>query len=168
MSDLVWETSVATRLGISRDTIRALRKQILQEGDHWVNDRGRIWVTPLGILAIEDAIKAGAPLTVDAPAHDLGSGAGADTLDNKNAPTEPIGAEPEAPGVHEMRVIRTELPNWRVIHAQKADGERVFVRTNSQTQQTSRHWLPGMLIRAVFIDGGWQQVGRSPRFRGRY
>lgn len=143
------EADAAKSIGLSRETIRQLRETALVRGIDWAIDRGKVMLTQEGVDQIARHAKNAPAAASLAP----------------GPPQPPI----EQPIEVELTVVRANLVNWHVLEAVTADGARVTVRTTAQTPRSASNFIPGMKIRAHRTESEiYQQVGRAPRYRGRW
>lgn len=182
------EARVAEVLGLTRDEVRAWRKEHLAEGEGYLRAGREIEFTRTGLDAIWQAFGLGAkgpekkeggpPSPAGADGLEAGGG-GEDGGGEKQAADEASGAgnDPEKKEGPELPVARNatvlvvvSIPrNPRLVLAvEKKEGAagspvRVRVRDN-------RKFVPRMVIRAVptEADGVFQLAGRSPRYKGRF
>lgn len=61
MSEWIWESHLPNRLGINRDDLRALRRQLLAEGTDWRMQKKRAEISPAGLLKLETHLRLPPP-----------------------------------------------------------------------------------------------------------
>jgi hypothetical protein len=175
---IVDEGQLARELGVTREELRVARCKHLRERTDWVNP-GRILLTESAASRLSDLLLQKIAPAKEPPVPATASQALVESQDTtllvKNAPRPSSEANSAilasivpTTGPQEMTVHRIGFRNWRVLEAKTAAGDVVVVATNAQTRESAAHFLPGMTISALLTDHGWQQVGRAPRWRGKY
>lgn len=140
----IFEAEAAVELGISRETMREKRTELMTEGQDWIQDGRDIKITPGALAALKDVLS--------------------DTLtpEEKKAADEAPTTQGEVKTFTVSRVTR----NPKIILAKKEGGEEVRVRVKN-----NRNFLPGMEVRArqdLAYDDVFVLEGRCPRYRGRW
>lgn len=135
----VWESSLAVRIGVSRNVVAVAREASLVQGSDWIFYRRRIVLT-------------------DAAAEKLAAHFRATPLETNGA-SEPATHVPEVI----FKVHPRKCANPRILLA--TDGTNL-VRVRVKAKEKFR---PGMPIRCTQLgEGLYQIVGNHPRFNGKY
>lgn len=136
----VREIELAERLGVSREVVRRVRQE-LREGEHWVQEHRFVELTPDGVEAVREALRA-----------------------RKETPPRMERPEGEARVIEELRVTRIFPRNPRILEAETAAGARVRVRVRSNV-----NFILGMAIPCREMKSGlWCLTRACPRFKGRW
>jgi hypothetical protein len=173
-ADLYWESQCAERLGISRTSIRQLRRGHLSPELDWQLRDNAVVLTSIGLQKIERLLAAQSTLPAAA----------------QNPATGPRGATAVPPGpppsrrfmVVRIPVFRTDSPqrkvlicrecgdgveavaSWRVSQLMPSLGPERPVRVRDNANFT-----PGMVFEAISLPHGlWQYAGRLPRRPGKW
>ncbi|MEO0797362.1 MAG: hypothetical protein AAFX93_19595 [Verrucomicrobiota bacterium] len=168
------EQDFAERTGITRDTLRELRKELLEEGTHWQKSHRVIMLTPAGQAVLATVLIDEVP--VESPAEKTP----ADSLCESTAsvvPVDPVKAvdgepssvdgEKKPPLTLSLRVARVfdKNPKWltaEIVDQPEHDPVRVRVRSNE-------NFVRGMTFKAQLQNNGtWSMLGRCPRYRGKW
>lgn len=170
----VWESSLIQLLGMNRDELRRLRCELLTEGQDWLRKKnGRVLVHKLGIEKIRAHL--------DVPPTPVQAAGLAETAPAEPAPKNAAlgdGEERVALDKAEVTLLvhRANLPNRRIIEAyhvgkDPADRKnvvRVKVKDNQRFTRFDNNGKP-MKLQAVHLTADYyEQVGPSPRRKGRY
>lgn len=143
------EKELADDLGLSRPSIRALRKEHLTEGPDWARaDKDMVVYTAAGAKKLAGLLHVSPSEKKTDGGAALFAGVAAD------------GSPSLALTVTRHRIGR----NDRLIEAKAEDGEVLLVRVHSNV-----NYRPGMPVHAKMERHGHAVIaGRSPRFPGRY
>lgn len=163
------EDKMAEYLGVSRDSLKAFREDLL-EGEDWACEGNRIRYSEDGVLRLLDLM--GLDLPKKRAKGSVGSSISS-LLDCARLaqPATPDSKKNGAPEVFELRVVKV-TSNRNILFANHTADTfpgstennlvRVKVRDNSNFRQD-------MILQAVHIDEDlWELAGRCPRFRGRW
>ena len=143
----IWESHVATRLGVSRRDLVSLRWRHLQEGLHFVKNGRRIVYAPSGVEKLAQVLQNGSAQEKWLPTNVLCEG------------------EAEEAMVSTFKV-RRKVHNNRVLECLDENNQVVIVRVRDNEK-----FLPGMEVTAVpygDLKNVFEFVGSYPRFRGKY
>jgi hypothetical protein len=136
------EIGLSKKLGVSRQILTGLRDQ-LKKGEDWDTESKSIqW-------SHKAAQWAAFHLGVELPSEEK----------------TPVVASPVNGNGHvESMLVTRRITNPTFIEAQRADGSRVLVKVQRNT-----NFRPAMSIQAARISAtDWRLVGRTPRFPGRW
>ncbi len=142
MMELVKESTLAEKTGISRDILMRHRQKKLEYPSDWEKDGREIVYTPKGV---EQMLRI------------LG-------LEEREV------EDPPALEVEEAFVVRHNFPNYKVLLCERTNGEMVHVRVphnknfRTRTANGERMKLPIRLDGNVWTFAG----GRTPRFPGKW
>jgi len=145
----IWESQLATRLGLSQRDVAGLRSQHLQEGIDFVKNGRRLLYCEAGVAKL---------------ARVLTNGSHAE----KSLPTGVLCAEQAVAEVlkPEKFRVRRKAMNTHVLECVDSAGKIVVVRVRD-----SANFLPGMEVSAVpygNLPNVFEFSGAYPRFRGKY
>ena len=139
------EEAFAVALGLKREKLSSLRKEHLEEGEHWGKVSGRITYRVGGEVKMRGVVALMLGLEGDEIEVD-----------------EQVGREE----LEELEVRKTFPVNRRLIECEREGGELVRVNVGN-----SENFLKGMKLKArpPWGEGRlWVMVGRKPRWRGRW
>ena len=147
----LWESSAATHLGLSRDTVRTLRKD-LTEGVDWCLHKNRVLISAIGWARLQARLAL--------------SQSGPQTLAAQRAAQARV-----EPAKSVFRVVNANFTNTRILICCAPDADprdrrrHVRVRVRDATKFT-----PGMTLEATAIDAahGLYECLRTPRWRGKW
>lgn len=141
-----WESHLATRLGVTRRELTALRSAHLQEGADFLKMGRRVVYCDLGVTKLARVLSNGQET-------------------EKSLPTGVLCAPEPEKNVSRFTVRRKAL-NTRVLECTDEGGRIVVVRV-----ARSDNFVPGMAVEAVpygELPNVFEFVGPYPRFRGKY
>jgi hypothetical protein len=164
-----WESIIAGRLGISRDTVREIRERCLTEGVDWMREKKRVLLTDSGVARVAEAVKntapdAGPPEPVPEASAEKNAASGeSSAVDGAVSCVDDVPAAAEKNAAVKRLKVHKLVLNPRLILA--TDGAAV-VRVRVPD---CRNFIKGMEFNARLIGGDlYELVGRCPRFRGRW
>jgi hypothetical protein len=153
---LYLEKKLAQKIGVPREQLAELRKQVVQKKHTWTEGRETV-ITEQGLARVLEVLRA----TSNSP---LSATDFTDCLlhppINKNGATASNGV-----ALAELTVVRI-YPNRRLLRARLEDGPEVDVRVPD-----NKNFVPKMKLRARPASdrpNTWKMEGRCPRSRGRY
>lgn len=154
----VWESLLLQKTGLTKDSIRALRKNKLTRGVHWDLNGQRVVYCAEGVQELQRIAR----LTGQPPAENAAQ---------SNAQQQPDGNKP--PEVVVLKAFRPAARNTRILEAYLPDStgpndpkNRVRVRVRS-----NKNFILGMEIPCRLIPGFtdyYELTRREPRARGRW
>jgi hypothetical protein len=163
------EDKMAEYLGVSRDSLKAFRADLL-EGEDWACEGNRIRYSEDGVLRLLDLMGLDLPKkrAKGSAGHSISSLLDCARLSH---PTDQDSQKNGAPEVFDLRVVKI-TSNRKILFASHTAGTfpgstennlvRVKVRDNSNFRQD-------MILQAVWLEEDlWELAGRCPRFRGRW
>ena len=147
------EGAFAVALGLKRDKLAALRKEHLEEGEHWGRlgrkgggGGGRITYKVGGEVKMRGLVA----LLIGVPESEM-------EVDEEVGREEP----------EDMEVVKVYPVNRRLVECLREGGEKVRVNVGS-----NENFMSGMVLKArpPWGDGrrGWVIVGARPRWRGKW
>lgn len=152
------------RLGLCREDLRALRLACLEKGKDWI-DHGRILLSEVGAQKLAEKISSKKLV----PKSSISEGDHADGhLEAERKKNVPLMGTLLQPEPLEFTITRCGFANWRMVAGVSEKTPETMIRTNAQSSESARHWRPGMKLMARWEDDHWHQVGRAPRYPGRY
>lgn len=156
-SDLFWEAKVADALGVSRELVRSLRQDHLNEGADFRTIRGAVVLSAQGLARINDLLS---PKDKVAPS----SAPTANALEIATT-TAPIPAGPPARArFYVVRVPANKHLLYCVPEGQHGKAAMVLIRVKQ-----NEFFMKGMTFEAIELEHGtWQYRGRLPRRKGRW
>lgn len=149
-SGLFWESNVATSFGVALARVRAVRRELLSENEHWILRRGSVVYTERGMAVLAEILRGG--LSSPSP-------------EEKVAPAQalPVLAGPPA---RKVFVIRRRPGNSRLLLCAEPDAPAIVADQIVRCPDNSKFW-PGQRIECMAVpSGGWQYCGPWPRRRG--
>lgn len=189
LTDYLSADQVAIQLSIPIPRLRAIRREVLREGEHWIrdpHDDRRTLFSPAAIECIRRELTGIPTQKLQAQGGEPGTNT---PLEAGSATSEPQDAVSVAPAPPTPSPILEETltvvssprafpggeikhhPNPRVISAKRPSGEVVYVRVAESRNfiAKTRDGSP-MTIQARFEGNppNWSLVGRCPRYLGRW
>ncbi len=173
-ADLYWESQCAERLGVSRTSIRQLRRNNLTAEVDWQMRDNAVVLTPSGLQKIERLL-AGRTAPAPASAQPAATPRGASAVPPGPPPSQRF-------MVVRIPVFRTDSPQRKVLICRECPDRMEPVAPWRVTQLLSTlgaerpvrvrdniNFTPGMVLEAIGLPHGlWQYAGRLPRRPGKW
>jgi hypothetical protein len=143
----IWESHVATRLGVSRRDLVSLRWAHLKEGSDFVKNGRRIVYAAVGVEKLAQVLQN-------------------DSAPGKWLPTNVLCEDGALEAMVSTFTVRRKAHNNRVLECLDENNQVVIVRVRD-----NENFLPGMEVTAVpygDLKNVFDFVGSYPRFRGKY
>jgi hypothetical protein len=154
--NLYIERKVAGLLGLRREVLKYLRDELLKKGPGWTMHAKEVVLTQGGLDTLLNRLSvtthAGAAALDFTPSLVTGP----DAPEKKESPA----ARPDAEDLTVLKIF----PNYRLLQAVTATGEKVNVEVKNNANFRPKMKLKARLVKA----GRYTMEGRCPRFPGRY
>ena len=147
MSEVISESELTDRLGISRESVAGHRKRGLTRGEDWSKAGRSIIYTKTGAERLIKMVGVTIP------------------PDEKKSVTAPSKRHSE----ETLTFIQGNFPNRRIIKAKRKSGELVVVRVGSSKNFTPKDHRGEPMTFPARQDGGiWVITRPTPRWRGKW
>jgi hypothetical protein len=152
----IWESHLPHKFGCSRDELRNLRVNCLNEDEHWTTIKRRIYLTPQAVDKLQALLNV------------------APSPDEKKTPLNSISEQFSAPQnpVVEARVIKPTINKNILIVALTEHFNGIYTSREHWLRVRVSHnknYIPGMTVPVRQLSGDYYETTRpAPRQRGRW